>query len=182
MSKINALKISYCLLIDASTKVDFFVGFLFFKWLYNLQLDTCRTRHNYFFIKITRILSNKTSAFQQNTPQPNVLNSLIVDAMQDNKGKEIVLFDMRQLEEASSDFFVICHGTSNTHIAGILKNVERRIYDEFGIRPSHTEGTPGNWLLLDYFSVVVHVFSEEKRAFYNLDDLWSDAKTTSYAD
>lgn len=119
---------------------------------------------------------------QQNAPQPNVLNALIVDAMQDNKGKEIVLFDMRHLEEASSDFFVICHGASTVQIAGILKNVARRVYDEFGIRPNYSEGTPGNWLLLDYFSVVVHVFSKEKRAFYNLDDLWSDAKITSYDD
>lgn len=102
--------------------------------------------------------------------------------MQDNKGKEIVLFDMRHLEEASSDFFIICHGTSNTQIAGILKNVVRRVYDEFGFRPNHSEGTPGNWLLLDYFSVVVHVFSAEKREFYNLDDLWSDAKITRYED
>lgn len=127
-------------------------------------------------------MSNKTSAFQQNAPKPHVLNSLIVDAMQDNKGKDIVLFDMRELEEASSDYFIVCHGTSNIQMAGILKNVERRVYDEFGIRPNHSEGTPGNWLLLDYFSVVVHVFSAEKREFYNLDDLWSDAKITSYED
>ncbi|MGH1337594.1 MAG: ribosome silencing factor [Aureispira sp.] len=127
-------------------------------------------------------MSNKTSAFQQNNPQPDALNSLIVDAMQDNKGKDIVLFDMRHLEEASSDFFVLCHGTSNTQMAGILKNVERRVNDEFGLRPNYSEGTPGNWLLLDYFSVVVHVFSAEKREFYNLDDLWSDAKITRYDD
>lgn len=127
-------------------------------------------------------MSNKTSAFQQNTPQANALNSLIIDAIQDNKGKEIVLFDIRHLEEASSDYFIICHGTSNTQIAGILKNVERRVYEELGLRPNHSEGTPGNWLLLDYFSVVVHVFSAEKREFYNLDDLWSDAKITSYND
>lgn len=127
-------------------------------------------------------MTNQTSALQQSIPQPNVLNALIVDAMQDNKGKDIVLLDMRHLEEASSDFFVICHGTSNIQIAGILKNVERRVYDEFGIRPNYSEGTPGNWLLLDYFSVVVHVFSKEKREFYNLDDLWSDAKITSYDD
>ncbi len=127
-------------------------------------------------------MTNKTSAFQQQAPQPSVLNSLIVDAMQDNKGKEIVLFDLRHLEDASSDFFIICHGTSNTQIAGILKNVERRVHEEFGIRPNRSEGTPGSWLLIDYFSVVVHVFSAEKRAFYNLDDLWSDAKITSFED
>ena len=109
-----------------------------------------------------------------------VLNDLIVDAIQDNKGKEIILYDLRQLEDASSDFFIICHGTSSTQIAGILKNIERRVHEELGIRPSHLEGKQGTWMLIDYFSVIVHIFSEEKREFYQLDDLWSDALVTTY--
>jgi ribosome-associated protein len=108
------------------------------------------------------------------------LTTLIIDAIQDNKGKEIALFDMRQLEEASSEFFILCNGNSKTQILGILRNIERRVYEEFGIRPNHSEGQEMNWMLLDYFSVVVHIFSGEKRAFYNLDDLWSDAKVTKY--
>ncbi|CAA6823652.1 MAG: Ribosomal silencing factor RsfS [uncultured Aureispira sp.] len=126
------------------------------------------------------LLSNKDSAFQQDAQDSNALTTLIIDAIQDNKGKEIALFDMRQLEEASSEFFILCNGNSKTQILGILKNIERRVYEEFGIRPNHSEGQEMNWMLLDYFSVVVHIFSGEKRAFYNLDDLWSDAKVTKY--
>lgn len=127
-------------------------------------------------------MSNKNIAFQQDAQDTSALTTLIIDAIQDNKGKEIALFDMRQLEEASSDFFILCNGNSKTQISGILKNIERRVQKEFGIRPNHSEGQEANWMLLDYFSVIVHVFSNEKRAFYNLDDLWSDAKVTKYDD
>ena len=125
-------------------------------------------------------MNNKISVSTQIAPKPQVLNDLIIDAIQDNKGKEIALFDLRGLEDASSDFFIICHGTSNTQIAGILKNIERRVFEELGIRPSHSEGKQGTWMLIDYFSVVVHIFSAEKRDFYQLDDLWSDALVTTY--
>lgn len=127
-------------------------------------------------------MSNKNIAFQQNAQDTSALTTLIIDAIQDNKGKEIALFDMRQLEEASSDFFILCNGNSKTQISGILKNIERRVYQELELRPNHSEGQEANWMLLDYFSVIVHVFSAEKRAFYNLDDLWSDAKVTKYND
>jgi ribosome-associated protein len=130
--------------------------------------------------KISTLLSNKNIAFQQDAQDSSALTSLIIDAIQDNKGKEIALFDMRELEEASSEFFILCNGNSKTQITGILKNIERRVYEEFGMRPNHSEGQEANWMLLDYFSVVIHVFSGEKRAFYNLDDLWSDAKVTKH--
>lgn len=125
-------------------------------------------------------MSNKNIAFQKNAQHPSVLNNLIVDAIQDIKGKDIALFDMRQLEEASSDFFIVCSGNSKTQISGIIKNIERRVYEELDIRPNHSEGHSGNWMLIDYFSVMVHIFSHEKREFYNLDDLWSDAEITKY--
>jgi len=126
-------------------------------------------------------LTNKNIAYQQNAEHPDVLNDLIVDAIQDIKGKDIVKFDLRQLEESSTDFFIICHGNSNTQIAGIINNVEKRVYDTLGIRPNHSEGKQSkSWMLVDYFSVVVHVFSKDKREFYNIEDLWSDAAVTSY--
>lgn len=110
------------------------------------------------------------------------LNVLIIDAIQDIKGKDIIQFDLRQLEDASSDYFIICHGTSNTQVASIIKNIEKRVLNDLGIRPNHSEGGKlgGGWFLIDYFSVIVHVFSKEKRDFYNLEDLWSDGKVTKY--
>ena len=128
-------------------------------------------------------MSNKDIAFQPIPQDQEELNHLIIDAIQDIKGKDIALFDLRHLEEASSDFFIVCHGSSNTQIVGIIRNIEKRIFQELGIKPNHSEGKLGkNWLLIDYFSVIVHVFSREKREFYNIEDLWSDANVTTFED
>jgi ribosome-associated protein len=128
-------------------------------------------------------LNNANFASVQKDYQPDVLNDLIVDAIQDVKGKGIKKFDLRQLDEASTNFFIICHGNSSTQLAGIISNIERKVIKELGIRPSHSEGKSSkNWVLIDYFDVVVHVFAEDQREFYNLDDLWSDAIVTEYDD
>jgi ribosome-associated protein len=126
-------------------------------------------------------LTTKDIDFSNEAQQPNLLNDLIIDAIQDIKGKDIAKFDMRQLEEASSDFFIICHGNSSTQVSSIIKNIAYRVNQELDLRANHSEGKEGkNWMLIDYFSVVVHVFSKEKRDFYNIEDLWSDAKITHY--
>lgn len=127
-------------------------------------------------------MTNKNIASPTAAQQAKLLNDLIVDAIQDIKGKNIVLFDLRALDDASSDFFIVCHGNSSTQISSILNNIQKRVYNELGIRPNHAEGQANNWVLIDYFSVVVHVFSREKRAFYNLEDLWSDAEVHTYPD
>lgn len=126
-------------------------------------------------------MTTKDIDFSNEAQQPNLLNDLIIDAIQDIKGKDIAKFDMRQLEEASSDFFIICHGNSSTQVSSIIKNIAYRVNQELDLRANHSEGKEGkNWMLIDYFSVVVHVFSKEKRDFYNIEDLWSDAKITHY--
>lgn len=109
------------------------------------------------------------------------LNFIIIDAIQDNKGEDIKCFDLRNLEMASTDFFIVCHGNSNTQLNGIIKNIEKKVYEQTFQKACFTEGINGNsWMLLDYFSVVVHVFSKDKRAFYNIEDLWSDAIVTEH--
>lgn len=111
------------------------------------------------------------------------LNDLIVDAIQDIKGKEIVKLDLRNLYDAPTDFFIICEGTSNTQVRAISENVFRRVKDELGIKPTHTEGSQNlTWVLVDYFNVVLHVFHGETRSFYDLETLWGDAKVTRYKD
>jgi ribosome-associated protein len=82
---------------------------------------------------------------------------------------------------ANNDFFIICHATSNTQMLGIINNIEKKVFENTGMRPFHAEGKQSSsWMLVDYFNVVVHVFSKEKRAFYNLEDLWNDAQVTFY--
>lgn len=109
------------------------------------------------------------------------LNDLIIDSIQDIKGKKIVKLDLRELSDAPTDFFIICEGESNTQVKAIAENIRKRVREEAGLLPSHTEGLQtALWVLVDYFNVVVHVFYPEKRAFYELENLWSDASFTEY--
>lgn len=109
------------------------------------------------------------------------LNELIIDSIQDIKANNIVKLDLRQLEEAPADFFIICEGNSNTQVKAISDNVYKRVKQEGQVLPSHVEGTSNAlWVCLDYFTTVVHIFYHETRSFYDLEDLWSDAKFTEY--
>ncbi|MEM1220935.1 MAG: ribosome silencing factor [Bacteroidota bacterium] len=124
-------------------------------------------------------MSTKATTKPQLTTEQ--LNDLIVDSIQDIKGKKIVKIDLRKLDDAPADFFIICEGDSNTQVKSIADNVHLRLKQEAGWRPSHFEGQQNaNWICLDYFDVVVHVFYREARSFYELEDLWSDATFTEY--
>ena len=106
----------------------------------------------------------------------DVLVKAIIDSIKQHKGKEVVSLDLRKIEIAVCDFFIICHGTSNTHIASIAENVRKEISKQMKEKPWHTEGEANKeWVLMDYFNVVVHIFNKEKRDFYKLENLWADA-------
>ena len=106
----------------------------------------------------------------------DVLVKAIIDSIKQHKGKEVVSLDLRKIETAVCDFFIICHGTSNTHIASIAENVRKEISKQMKEKPWHTEGEANKeWVLIDYFNVVVHIFNKEKRDFYKLENLWADA-------
>ena len=110
-------------------------------------------------------------------------NDFVIDCIQDIKGKNIVKLDLRHLDESPTDFFIVCEGESITQVKSIADNIYRRLKDEYGILPEHFEGQRNaTWILLDYFNIVVHVFHPESRAFYELEDLWSDAIFTEYQD
>lgn len=107
------------------------------------------------------------------------LNDLIIDSIQDIKGKNIVRLDLRRLGDAPTDFFVICEGSSTTQVKSIADNVYKRLKEETGNLPIHMEGhQSAHWVCLDYFDIVVHVFYPETRKFYQLEELWSDASFT----
>lgn len=106
---------------------------------------------------------------------------LILDSIRDIKGKQIVRLDLRQLDDRPAEFFFICEGDSTTQVAAIAGNVQKRMKNELGDLPKTASGgRHANWICLDYFDVVVHVFYPETRAFYELEDLWSDAVITEY--
>lgn len=109
------------------------------------------------------------------------LNDLIIDSILDIKGKRVVKMDLRLLSDRPADFFIICEGTSTTQVRAISENIQKRVKEETGTYPSHVEGARNAlWICMDYFNIVVHIFHHETRAFYELEDLWSDATITEY--
>lgn len=109
------------------------------------------------------------------------LNDLIIDCIRDIKGKNIVKLDLQHLTEAPADFFIVCEGDSNTQIRAIGDRIEQRVREETGLKPYHVEGKEfGRWVLMDYYNTLVHIFHPEARAYYELEDLWSDARVTEY--
>ncbi|MFM7661697.1 MAG: ribosome silencing factor [Bacteroidota bacterium] len=103
----------------------------------------------------------------------------IIAGMQDNKAKDIVLLDLRLIESAVCDFFIICSGESSTQVDGIAESVARNTRKKLKQRPWHIEGkTKSEWVLLDYIDVVAHIFYKETRSFFDLEDLWCDGVRT----
>ena len=113
----------------------------------------------------------------------NILLENIINAIQDVKGKEIISLDLRKIDSAICKYFVICTGTSNTHVNSIEINIKKTISRDLGEKPFHIEGNNiGEWVLMDYSDIIVHVFQKKTRAFYNIEDFWGDAKFRNYKD
>ena len=109
------------------------------------------------------------------------LSQVVVKGMQEMKAVDVVMMDLRKVGNAIADFFVICSGTSDTHIDAIAESVDQEVSKISGENPWHREGYNNKtWVLLDYVDVVVHVFNDDKREFYALESLWGDAKITRY--
>jgi ribosome-associated protein len=109
------------------------------------------------------------------------LQDLIIDCITDIKGKKIVLLDLRALDDAPADFFIVCEGDSTTQVRGIANNIERRLKVERQLHPGHVEGLDhAKWVCMDYFDTIVHIFHPETRRFYDLEQLWSDAEKIEY--
>ena len=112
-----------------------------------------------------------------NSDESKKIAEVIIHGIQEKKGKDIVSLDLRNISSSVSDFFVICHADSSTQVKAIADSVEDEMYKAFGEEPWHKEGFQNSeWILLDYVSVVVHIFRTEKRDFYGVEDLWGDAE------
>ena len=107
----------------------------------------------------------------------NNLIEKIVDGISDVKGQNIRMIDLRKIENRLCDFYIICSGSSNTHVSAILESVKKKISKSLKEKPSHIEGEENaEWILLDYINVVVHIFQEQVREFYKIEELWGDCK------
>lgn len=108
------------------------------------------------------------------------LSQVVVKGMQERKAEGIVMMDLRKVGNAVADYFVICSGTSDTHIDAIAESVDKEVSEVDGESPWHREGLNNKtWVLLDYVDVVVHIFNKDRRSFYQLEELWGDAVITT---
>ena len=103
----------------------------------------------------------------------------IINAIQEKKGDGIVSLDLKKIDEAVADYFILCEARSNIQIKAIAQSIEQLVETECGERPYHIEHGD-TWTLVDYVNIVVHIFQHEQRMFYNLESLWEDAPRTEY--
>ena len=105
----------------------------------------------------------------------------VVAEMQEKKAKNIVSLQLNKLPNAVAEYFVICHAQSKTQVGAIYDSVVENVKKKCGINPYHREGYENSeWILIDYSDVVVHIFLQDIRSFYQLEDLWADAKLKEY--
>ncbi len=113
---------------------------------------------------------------QANTDE---LIAMIIKGIDDVKGEDIQLLDLREIENTVCDYFVICSGNSNTQVNAITGSVQKTVSKELQDKPWHIEGQGNSeWILMDYVNVVVHVFQKQIREYYDIESLWGDAKIT----
>ncbi|MGY8933130.1 MAG: ribosome silencing factor [Flavobacteriales bacterium] len=102
----------------------------------------------------------------------------IIKGIEEVKGQDIEILDLRDIENTVCDYFIICNGNSNTQVNAIVNSVQKTASKAIQEKPWHVEGSNNaEWVLLDYVHVVVHVFQKQIREFYNIEGLWGDAKS-----
>ena len=103
----------------------------------------------------------------------------IISAIQEKKGDGVVSLDLKKIDEAVADYFILCDARSNIQVKAIAQNLAETVETECGEKPYHIEHGD-KWTLVDYVNIVVHIFQHEDRMFYNLESLWADAPRTEY--
>ena len=108
------------------------------------------------------------------------LITTILEGIEEVKGQNIDLLDLREIENMVCDYFIVCNGTSNTQVTAIVNSIQKTVSKKLKDKPRHVEGTlNAEWVLMDYVHVVVHVFQKHIREYYDIESLWGDAKVTS---
>lgn len=121
---------------------------------------------------------NDTTHEESTVEQDDDLSKLMVaaQAASERKAIDIVALDIRAIA-SFAEFFLVCSGTSTRQVQAIADEVMERMRSERDVRPLHTEGyESGTWVLLDYGDVIVHIFTDDSRQFYQLERLWRDAE------
>ncbi|MDO6473040.1 ribosome silencing factor [Maribacter sp. 1_MG-2023] len=117
---------------------------------------------------------------QESKTSQDELIALIIQGIDEVKGHNINLIDLREIENTVCDYFIVCNGTSNTHVNAIVGSIQKTVSKAIQDKPWHVEGEENaEWVLMDYVNVVVHVFQKQVREFYDIEGLWGDAKFTT---
>lgn len=120
-----------------------------------------------------KLMTNKTISL-------DLLITAVIKGIEDVKGENITILDLREIENTVCDYFIICDGNSNTQVNAISGAIQKNVSKTLKDKPWHVEGeNNAEWVLLDYVNIVVHVFQKETREFYNIEGLWGDAKITN---
>ncbi|MBM3415113.1 MAG: ribosome silencing factor [Bacteroidetes bacterium] len=129
------------------------------------------------------VLTNRRKKSAVRLTRSSKIIKTIIAAIQEKKGRQIISLDLRKINEAVADFFIICEAGSQPQIRAIAENVEDKVKERCGENPYHHEGYQNlQWVLIDYVNVVVHVMLPENRKFYKLEEMWSDAATEVHKD
>ncbi len=119
---------------------------------------------------------SKSLLMKQKVLESVQLADIAIKGLEEIKGQDIILMDLRKVDSAICDYFIMCTGTSDRHAQALADSV-MKMMESVREKPVSREGYQlGEWILLDYISVIVHIFQREKREFYRLEDLWGDAK------
>jgi len=104
----------------------------------------------------------------------------IIFGIEDVKGVDVNIMDLTNITNTVCGYFIVCTGTSNTHVAAIVSSIRKHVSKELKEKPFSIEGNENQeWVLIDYVNVVVHVFQREIREYYDIENLWGDAKITN---
>ena len=107
----------------------------------------------------------------------------IIEGIQEKKGKQIVTADLSEIESSSAQYFIICQGGSPAQVAAIADSVRETTLQKIGVKPFNYDGFKNaQWIVIDYGHIFGHIFQPEQRKYYNLEELWSDAKLTALPD
>jgi len=124
----------------------------------------------------------------KNLPQPRIprraidrLKEAVIESIKEKKGEDVVSLDLTGIQESVTDCFVICTAGSKVQAKAIADFVEEHVRKGLNEKPYHIEGLENmEWVLIDYVDVVVHIFLEKTRTYYDIEDIWSDAPVTEY--
>ena len=128
------------------------------------------------------LTSRKKKSAARLTKNSKIIKTIIA-AIQEKKGENIISLDLRKINEAVADFFIICEAGNQPQIRAIADNVEEQVKKNCDEKPYHHEGfSKLQWVLIDYVNVVVHIMLPENRKFYKLEEMWSDAVAEEHND